>query len=524
MRGSASLSLLFSAALCVIAFPLPCTAVLARTSEPVPPVLNVEDLQDALDRGDLSQWEFDLLSELVEERQEADSAEAARLAQLAGRAPMARAVTQEAQARGSLHYSVRTSVRGAGSQGQELRVLPQYRGLSVAIAARRLETRPWMVTRASGAISRGALFLQAGSLDPVWTGGLLVGRSPVLFGTPVPGWSGLWQPGRTRLRGGLARIAARRVQTELFGSSMSDSVWQHRVLGLRCRALSSSWWIESAAVAQSLQRRAFPQHFGTMTWGLSAGARVESASFLVHSALAEGAPAVQLQVAGKSAPARWQLEYWSVSGAFRNPLAHAAGEIDRELVPYPELDTSLASASTGEFGGRVVLRSGRATTFGKAQATVWREHAFQPAGVRLEAAAQHGGRARIVRLEYLHQSRSGTSEFSRRHQMDLRGQYKNLHGELGGRWTQSTAATQPRLCGRAAAGFRVHAAGTGLWEAGVAWDAYDLSMASGRFVTLRVHHSLPLGHGELAWHLRWRSAYAAHAAALSLRIDSSVYL
>lgn len=425
-------------------------------------------------------------------------------------------------ASGSLHYSVRSSLRGADSRSQVLRLLPEYRGLGVIVEARRSQSLPWTVTHAAATLRHGALQLQAGSLDPVWTGGLLVGRAPLLFAASSPGLSGLWQPSRARLRGIRSQFMTRRFQADAFGSVMSDSVWRHRVLGFRLRVSSALCWVEPAWLAQELQRISVTS-FAENAWGLSAGTILGAVSFNVQCALARSAPAFQMQANGKHDPAKGRLEYWRIAEGFRNPLAHATGEFDREFIRYPELDTTLANATTGESGGRVYLRTGRTSRFCEVQATIWREHAFQPAGVRLEAAAQSGDSFRKVRLAYLHQQRPGF-EFSRRHQVDLDGQYRNLHGEVGGRWTQIAPESLPRVGGHAAAGFRVHAAGTGLWEAGMAWDVYDLSLASGRFVTLRIHHSLPLGHGELAWHLRWRSAYASHAAALSLQVDSSVYL
>ena len=502
----------------------PVWSAAAAPSEPAgPPVLSLADLQDALDRGDLSQWEFDLLAELVGNRERIDSAESARLAKLVER-PGIGSGELRGTPRGSLEYGVYAPLRGSGRSGEELRVLPAFRGASATIQVRREQSLPWVVTEASAEWRRGAVLLQAGSLHPLWTGGLLVGRSPVFVGESVPGLAGLWQPGRARLRGALARIALTRLESEVFGSSIVGARWQHRAAGARIRAIAGPVWIEPALLAQHLGRMPSDLLYQSLVWGLSGGLEVGNTTLQLQSAVTSGAPAFQAHVSGKRSAARWQVEYWRVSPAFRNPLLHARGEIDREFVYYPELDTSLASASTGESGGSVALRSGGARVFGEVGATVWREHPSRPAAVRLEAATQASGQRRMVRLEFLHLKRPGQVEFNRRHEVALKARRGGVFGELRGKWTQLTYTSPLRVGGRLAAGIDVKTAHVGLWEAGVAWDAYDLSLASGQFVTLRVHHSLPLGHCELAWHLRWRSAYATYPAALSLRLNSSVYL
>ena len=157
-------------------------------------------------------------------------------------------------------------------------------------------------------------------------------------------------------------------------------------------------------------------------------------------------------------------------------------------------------------------------------APLWREHPYRSASVQLGAAAQTGGRVRKLRIEYTHLSRSVYLSQSLRHEVGLFTQYRSVFAEARGRILRGEGLPSGTVGGRLAGGVRVHTAGAGQWEVRATWDSYDLSLASRQFVTLRVDQRLPFHRGELALHLRWRSAYASQAAVLSLRVDSSVYL
>lgn len=145
------------------------------------PVISLEDLQDALERGDLTPSEFGLLAELVGHREQADSSEAVRLAKLVQLPQVedSRASRAPGPPGGRVEYSVYAPLRGSGRYGEELRALPGFGGVSATIHARREQAEPWVVTEAFAEWRMGAALLQAGSLHPVWAGGLVVGRSPV---------------------------------------------------------------------------------------------------------------------------------------------------------------------------------------------------------------------------------------------------------------------------------------------------------------------------------------------------------
>jgi hypothetical protein len=485
------------------------------------PAITLEDLQDALDRGDLSQSEYDLLAAMVQERLQADSVELARLSrQVSDAAPPATAGGAHGRARLALY----APLRGPGTYGQDLQLLPVLRGIAALVYARRVDSQPWYVTRASAQAQRGPLQVQAGSLDFVWTGGLLVGRSPVITEQVVPGIDGLWQPGRSRLRGVRARLATGRADAEAFGSTVSDALWQHRAMGARLGVDIGTISIEPAVLAQCLSYRLAPAAYSSTVWGLSATARRQSTTVSLNSAVIHRTLAFQVAATGRARLAHWEMDYWAIPPGFRQPLLQARGEPDREWVDYPELGKHIPSASTGESGGRVCLRSGGSRTFGEVSTTVWREQPLRPAAVRIEAVAQRTRGRRTVRVEYLHLLQPDLVEFEGRHEARVLARYSGISGELRGKWTRSPECPKGAAGGRIAGGLRVNSVGRGQWQFRAAWDAYDLDSASRQFVTLRIDHSLPLRRGELGVHLRWRSAYASHVAAWSLSIDSSVYL
>lgn len=514
-------------AICV-AVALACitrTVSLAEPGDQHAPPITLEDLQDALDRGDLSQSEFDLVAEMIQERLRSDSLELARVSQRILQATSPGHSSLGPPKHGRIRYSTYAPIRGSGSTGQYVQVEPSFGAGSAQVFARRAGSDPWYVSRATIQAKAGPLEFQGGSLDLNWTGGLVIGSSPVLTRHFASGLAGLWHPDRSRLWGVSARATGGRFDAEVTGSSVWDSLWRHRALGGRIKVRLGRFAIEPALIGQELEYGVHHGSFSSLVSGLSVESKAGSHSFRVNSAVTSRSLALQTLAAGKAAArTRWECEYWTIPAGFRNPLLHARGEYDREPVEYPELGTRLLNASTGESGGRLSMRIGGSRNFGGVGASVWREQRFRPASVRLTAVVQTADVTRMLRLEYSHSSRPVDGLREIRHETGLFTSYRAVFAQALGRWTWGTGLPLGAAGGRLAGGVRVHTASAGVWEVKAAWDAYDLSLASGQFVTLRVDQSLPFRRGEFAVHLRWRSSYAARAATLSVRIDSSVYL
>jgi hypothetical protein len=311
---------------------------------------------------------------------------------------------------------------------------------------------------------------------------------------------------------------------ELLSSWIADSLWRHRVYGTRVNASFGRFSIEPAVVWQELELRTGKGSLASAVWGATASASGRSGKLEINFATTGGGFALQALAAGKSAGSRWEYEYWNIPTGFRQPLLQAHSDPDREWIDYPELDARLENSSTGESGGRAFLRAGGARTFGQVSAAVWRERATRPAAVRISASAQKGISHGTMRIRYAQRSRRIESSREQRHEAGIYTEYRGLFSEIGARRTRSELSSSASVGLHLTSGLRIHTAALGVWEGRATWNAYDPSRSTRQFMTLRVDQRLPFPRGELSLHWRWRSAHASHEAAMSLRIDSSLYL
>jgi hypothetical protein len=281
---------------------------------------------------------------------------------------------------------------------------------------------------------------------------------------------------------------------------------------------------EPALLIQRLGAINTNELFSGRFWGLAGAWHAPSVSLELNLASNERVAAVQARAYGRSGNRRWWLEYWLIPGAFRNPLLHARGESDRELVYYPELDASFSSASTGERGGRLDVRFGGTLSYVRLHMVAWREETYRQASVRVRATLRQTLTNTAVQTDYLLYSR--ISDGSRRHrhvgQVKVSRKYVSLSGRV--RITDGETSTFGPLSGQLAGSIGFPLSHVGAWSLTLAADSYDLSTQAKQFVTIRVAQQLPFRYGRMDVHLRWRSTYASGPSALSLRVDSRVYL
>ena len=258
--------------------------------------ITIEDLNEALERGDITAAEYEALYELVYSRAVADSAELARtsspLTPLASEsvAPVQRS---SRPAHGYLRYSYFSPLRGSGSPRQYITAHPKFGAVALNLRLSRRFKSLWTVEEVSAHYTNRWLSLTGGVLAPRWTGGLLIGRAPVFLDHSGQGWRGLWLPGRGRLYGVHAIIKHRLGDVSGLHSSLSDSVYTHTVSGVRSRFRFGRLSFEPALIVQRLGVLSKDKLFTGRFWGLTGAWRAPSISLELDLAADERATAVQ---------------------------------------------------------------------------------------------------------------------------------------------------------------------------------------------------------------------------------------
>jgi hypothetical protein len=489
--------------------------------------ITVEDLSEALERGDITADEFDVLYELVYSRSVADSAELARaseaLVPLVSRA-RALAVHTSTPAHGYLRYSYFSPLRGSGSPRQYITANPEFGSVTADLRLSRHSRSLWQVDEVAAHFASRLLSMTAGVLTPRWTGGLLIGRAPMFLDHSGAGWRGLWLPSRARLYGVQAALKHRLGEVAVLQSSLSDSVYTHKVRGLRTLFRFGPVILEPAVVIQRVDLSGGASAFAGRFWGFAGAGTWPAGALEIDLATDERVMALQARAHGRSGQRRWWLEYWHIPQGYRNPLLHGRGESDREMVAYPELDAVLSSASTGERGGRFDVRFGGTGSYIRLQMAAWREAISRQASVRVRATAGNTLARHAFKWDYLLYSRVSDGLRSQRHEAQLKVSRNHVFVSARVRVTEGTPSTFGPIGGQLVGGISFPPSLMGAWSLHLAAESFDLGSPAKQFVTVRVAQQLPFRYGRMDMHLRWRSTYASQPSVLSLRIDSRVYL
>jgi hypothetical protein len=489
--------------------------------------ITIEDLTEALERGDITADEYDALYELVYSRAVADSAELARAATvLTPLAPQSVAPVRHSStpAFGYLQYSYFSPLRGSGSPRQYITARPEAGAVGVDVRLSRRFRGLWTVEEVAAHYTNRRLSMTAGVLAPRWTGGLLIGRAPVFLDHSGEGWRGLWLPDQARLYGVFGMLKHRFGDVAVLHSSLSDSIYTHTVRGVRTRIQFGRMSIEPALVIQRLRANGGDAEFAGRFWGFAGVWKGPSLSLELDLATNEQTIAVQARAYGQSDRSRWWLEYWHIPRAYRNPLLQARGESDREVVYYPELDVALSSASTGERGGRLDVRLGGTASYVRLHMAAWRESEFRQASLRARVTARRALPLVAIQADYLLYSRVTGGLQGQRHEARIRISRRRVFASGRIRLTDEEMSAFGPLGGQLAGGIGFPLSHVGVWSVTLAAESYDLRTQAKQFVTVRVAQQLPFRHGRMDLNLRWRSTYASQPSALSLRVDSRVYL
>jgi hypothetical protein len=487
-----------------------------------------EDLQDALERGDISFDEYEQLLELFRSRTVLDQQQydAARVPghPLAERLALAATAPRNAPL---FFYQTTIPLRGGTTESQILGIEPRMGRQSFRWEIAR-GNNEWHIRTARASLVYRNSSLTLGAFDTRWTGGLLSGSAPAFLKSPDDFSRTLLQPQRGRLNGSQYEWRHGHTAMTVLASERHDTALVHRTYGARVERRFGGFAFDAAYLHQMLMRRRSSGHFEVDLFGV--GAQGQAGRFDARADLATNTRGLAFQGSISSHHRHshdWQLTAWHVPDGFRHPLLASAGEPDRESVSYPELDMSLSSPSTGERGVESSLCFGRSRKSSTIAFTYWRENSDRPASLRGKLARDHLWMLWKLNGEYYVHTRSDDARRLFRHEFSARVERSATYVLVKYRLVDGSWSPFGARGVRVQAGWRARQSSSALGKFGasVSYDDFDLNKDHSAFWTLRVDQELPIrDRGSLGLHVRWRTAYAQTAPSLTVRIVSTVFL
>lgn len=510
---------------CWLALALPSTTVALAGWDLTP-----EDLERALERGDLAALDYERLLDLFRLRHVAAAAvtddsvsSSADIGSGAIDSLISSSATAMPRVRGAA-YEVYRRLRGAAARREWLLLAPEVHSIRVHVELERSGAGDWRVLRRHVWWRSSQASIVAGSFDAHWVDGLLIGAAPAFLHRRERLAETLLFPDRGRLNGMLCELDVLGTHAAAVVSRLDDGELSHSAYGLAIARRVAGAELETAYLRQALCRTGQSLRFTAGLWGLAAERRVRAT--VGSGALAIGpedwAAQGRLDVA-ESPSHRLGVAIWRAGPRFRNPLMKGAMESDRESVNYPELDWTASNAATGERGGEVRLQVGRSGRRSDFALRYWRERPERSASLRASAAYALGRSGRRWRGEYRLYRRTDGSDVRHRHEWSIRTSSTRGYCDIKLRRTAGNWSPFGELGGRAELGVRVAGGATGRQRQSVVftYNDYDFAQRRSAFWTVRSSQSLQFSRSvRLNVNLQWRTAYHAHPTEVSLRITT----
>jgi hypothetical protein len=495
-----------------------------------PSDLVLDDLQEALERGDIDADAYEQLLGLFRTRVSTDTAAAPRSDEPIDTRDFDSLLSLPIVAPGGRSraaWEVGVPLRGVAGRRDWLLVAPSVRHAGGHWEFARTGAGEWRVYRGYAWWQSRRLSLAGGSFDLRWIDGLVVGVAPAFIGRRDTFAGSLVQPDRGRFNGLACDLSGLDTRASVIVSQRTDSSLSFRVYGLRVQRQVRNVELSAAWVRQSLARMGRDSRFNTSVSGFEAsrmssrGLAQFALAFTPHDWAAQGRFDFDAGAAYRAG-----LAVWRVGQKFRNPLAEGSAEADREPVYYPELDRTIASAATGERGGELRLRFGRQRGRGDITLRYWREQPSRGASMRavagIEPGAFGGGRWRFEWRVW--RRPSADLQATSRHEWTVRTRGRRLYALARLRAVHGNWAPFGRLGGRCEVGFGPFVE-EGRQTLVVACNDYDFAARSSAHLTIRSSQTLRVSRrSDATLQLSWRSSYCAHPAALVLRITTRVTL
>ncbi|MEW5875170.1 MAG: hypothetical protein AB1752_08330 [Candidatus Zixiibacteriota bacterium] len=269
-----------------------------------------------------------------------------------------------------LRWSWKSGINGALSSpaGQEgFTSLRAVSGRWQALLHYRQDGRGGKWQRRVIAYDAPSVTLQAGTFEPRWGRGLVVGRRSRLVGRtgddPSPG--SFWQPSLARFNGVRARSEeSRLVAVDAFYSRIQSDLFEERAGAAMLTFGRPAWRVGFARLHGEVERRdsAAAREFDAAGWHLRIGQGERTV--LAEIAYDEG------RATAKAGEAVWRLEHgrvhvraWLYSPDYVNPWGGGPGHSDETTIDLPEIGDSWSSRTTGERGFSLSTRIDPAGSF-----------------------------------------------------------------------------------------------------------------------------------------------------------------
>jgi hypothetical protein len=186
---------------------------------------------------------------------------------------------------------------------------------------------------------------------------------------------------------------------------------------------------------------------------------------------------------------------------------------------------SLPTTSTGERGGELQLAFGPTSRNTELRVTYWRELAQRSASLRARVVQRRMTRAGRWVVSYYGQMRPSDPGFRLRHEGSLLLEGHTLWIGVRARLTDGYWSPFGDHSARFQVGWRQLRRQLGQLALSAAWESYDVSRAERAFWTVRFDQQVSIRmRGHLGLHVRWRSAYSAQPASLTVRVHTGVRL
>lgn len=497
------------------------------------PPLTEEDLRTAFEQGDISEAEYSDLLESFRSRIAADSQytdqatdipDLPDVSEPSGGPPF-RVGNRTPQT--AVSYQTTIPIRGNASENHLLSIHPSFGRHSARFEITRRGDHEWQTRTARATLRHHNAALTLGAFDTRWTGGLLIGPAPDFLDRDNTFGETLLNPQRGRLHGARLQWSRSKDVTTALYSYRRDPELTHTIYGIRTEYDIASLSLQPALLHQTLTARTTGAHFVTDLLGLSVADATGPSTWQTDVASDATSFAAQGSFHTTSLDHELDLSAWHIPASFRHPLLSAHTESDREQVPYPELDRSLSSASTGERGFKARLRYGPPQTRNTIMLTSWRETSQRGASLRLRLAHERLYYSSRVYTQYYMQSRP--SELSRdfRHELSARYSHRRITAQIKARYIDGTWSPFARYSAQLRVTWhsKRNDVTRGRIRIALAYDHYDLRESNAGYLTAVIVQRLRFDHDtDIDLHLRVRTAYRNNPTSITLRIVSGVIL
>lgn len=199
--------------------------------------------------------------------------------------------------------------------------------------------------------SSDRFFLQAGSVDPVFCGGLVLGRHPLFLDDKKPINSALY-PTRSRYNGLFASVDRDIWSVSITASMDRNETHRSGVLGTQVEHTTGEHIFRVSAARTEISNRSTGANLTSSVFGFESELRFGRSRFDLSAAVdPDGDPAYILTFT--DSPGKHELSLWRYSSHYDNPFMAARANSDTREIDLEEVGLSFRSRYSGETGLRL---------------------------------------------------------------------------------------------------------------------------------------------------------------------------